>query len=209
MALTKSQKNHFKNLQKRFLNIENSPRCTLACPMCKRTTFFKLNEEKVIPGMDMTLEDLEKCLKYFKRITFSGQLSDPIFNKDLIKMLQICYQNNIHTRVNTAATGRKTDWYMEAFLANPKATWTFGIDGPANLSHLYRKNQNSEHLFEMMLLARKMNVKTVWQYIIFSYNKAYLEQCKQIAKEHGIIMNLIYSQRDLPLEFIPRGENER
>ena len=196
MALTESQINHFENLQKRFLNIENSPRCTLSCPICKRATYFQLNNTDTVPGRDFTLEDLEKCLKYFKKITFCGQLSDPIFNKDLIEMLGVCHRNNIETRVNTAATGRKKDWYRKAFLANPNAIWTFGIDGPAFLSNRYRKNQDGEHLFNMMLLAKEMNIWTVWQYIIFPYNEEYVNECKQFAIKHGIYMNLIYSQRD-------------
>mgnify|MGYP000945113453 CR=1 FL=1 len=96
-----------------------------------------------------------------------------------------------------AATGRKEDWYEKAFLANPKAIWTFGIDGPPHLSHWYRKNQKGEFLFKMMLMARLMGIKTHWQYIIFSWNKKYMDECKALAERYGIEMVFIKSRRGM------------
>lgn len=178
------------------LNIENSPRCTLECSMCKRTTYFYLNNTKNVPGIDLSLKDFKKCLDFFKgEIKFCGQLSDPIFNKDFIEMLKMCNDNKVDTKVNTAATGRKENWYKSAFLANPNATWTFGIDGPPHLSHKYRKNQNGELLFEMMIMAKEMGLKVYWQYIVFDYNEKYLEDCKKYSKLLKIDMLVSYTQR--------------
>ena len=179
------------------LNIENSPRCTLECSMCKRTTYFDLHDTKNVPGIDLSLKDFKKCLDFFKKgVSFCGQLSDPIFNKDFIEMLKMCNDNKVDTRVMTAATGRKENWYKSAFLANPNATWTFGIDGPPHLSHLYRKNQNGKFLFEMMILAKEMGLKVYWQYIVFDYNEKYLEDCKKYSKLLKIDMEILYSQRN-------------
>ena len=178
------------------LNIENSPRCTLECPLCKRVTYFDLHNTKNVPGIDLSLKDFKKCLDFFKKgVSFCGQLSDPIFNKDFIEMLKMCNDNKVDTRVMTAATGRKENWYKSAFLANPNATWTFGIDGPPHLSHLYRKNQNGKFLFEMMILAKEMGLKVYWQYIVFDYNEKYLEDCKRYSKLLKIDMQIQYSQR--------------
>lgn len=178
------------------LNIENNPRCTLECPLCKRTTFFRLHNTKNVPGIDLSLEDFKKCLDFFKGgITFGGQLSDPVFNKNFIEMLKLCNSNKINTRVLTAATGRKEDWYRQAFLANTNARWTFGIDGPPHLSHIYRKNQNGEFLFEMMLLARQLGLKVYWQYIVFDYNEKYINDCKRYAEIFDLNMEILYSQR--------------
>ena len=178
------------------LNIENNPRCTLRCPLCKRTTYFDLNNTNNVPGIDLSLKDFGKLLDFFKGgFTFGGQLSDPIFNKDLIVMLKICKINHIFTKVLTAATGRKEDWYKKAFSANTNANWVFGIDGPPHLSHLYRKNQNGEFLFEMMMLAKSMGLKVTWQYIVFDYNEKYLDDCKKYSELLKIDMNILYSQR--------------
>lgn len=180
------------------LNIENNPRCTLECSQCKRTTYFDLHDTKNVPGIDLSLKDFKKCLDFFKGgITFSGQLSDPVFNKDFIEMLKMCYDKKIDTKINTAATGRKEQWYKKAFLANPNARWCFGIDGPPHLSHLYRINQKGEFLFEMMILAKEMGLEVDWQYIVFDYNKKYLEDCKKYAKLLKIDMIILYSQRSI------------
>ena len=188
----------------RRLNIETTPRCTLECSMCKRTTYFALHNTKVIPGNDLTPDNFKKILKCFKGpILFSGQLSDPIFNKHFIELLKlsgksykrgdkILYRS---VSINTAATGRKKSWYEKAFLANPNAIWTFGIDGPPHLSHKYRVNQKGEFLFEMMKMARLMGIKTHWQYIIFDYNKKYMNECKQLARKYSIPIMFIKSRR--------------
>jgi len=189
---------HLQKIKNTGLNIEGTPRCTLECSMCKRTTYFKLHNTKVVPGNDLTPDELKRILKYWKgQITFSGQLSDPIFNKHFIKLLKITKWNYRRVKVNTAATGRKEDWYEKAFLANPKAIWTFGIDGPPHLSHWYRKNQKGEFLFKMMLMARLMGIKTHWQYIIFSWNKKYMDECKALAERYGIEMVFIKSRRGM------------
>ena len=185
-----------RDFRKKTLNIENTARCTLLCPQCKRTTFLELNGGK-FPGKDLTPEQFRKVVTYFNDITFGGQLSDPIFGKHFIELLKICHEHGVGPRVLTAATGKKESFYIEAFEANPYARWTFGIDGPPHLSHKYRINQDGEFLFEMMCLAKKMTKRyTTWQYITFPWNKDYLEECKNIANDLGVKMEIIVSERD-------------
>lgn len=185
-----------RNFRKKVLNIENTARCTLLCHQCKRTTFLELNN-KSFPGKDLTPQQFEKVVNYFDDITFGGQLSDPIFGKHFIKLLEICHEHGIGPRVLTAATGKKESFYIEAFKANPYARWTFGIDGPPHLSHNYRINQDGEFLFKMMCLAKKMTLqRTTWQYIIFPWNKEYIDECKEKAKALDIRMEFIVSERD-------------
>lgn len=183
----------FKNKR---LNIENTARCTLLCPLCKRATFLHLNN-KSLPGKDLTPAQFKKIIKYFKAITFGGQLSDPVFGKHFLELLDICYKEKLpETRVLTAATGKSEAWYKQAFETNPDASWTFGIDGPPHLSSTYRINQDGEFLFKMMCLAKDMNIKTNWQYIIFPYNVQYIEECKARAEQLGIEMFFIQTERD-------------
>lgn len=179
----------------KVLNIENTARCTLLCPQCKRTTFLRFNSNK-FPGKDLTPENFQKVVKYFDDITFGGQLSDPVFGKHFLKLLEICKQHNIGPRVLNAATGKSESWYRTAFETNKKARWTFGIDGPPHLSHKYRINQDGEFLFKMMCMANDMGLKVYWQYIIFSYNKEYIDECKEIAHNLNIPMEFIVSERD-------------
>lgn len=195
------KKRHFnkrwikKHLNNKWLNIEITAKCTLLCPQCKRITFLSLNDGN-FPGKDLTPQQFRKIIKHFNKITFCGQLSDPIFGEHFIELLKICHHHEIATRVLTAATGKKELFYREAFAANPNAQWTFGIDGPPYLSSRYRVNQNGEFIFEIMKLAKQMTQKgTFWQYIIFPWNEQYIEECKQKAKEIGLEILFIQSER--------------
>ena len=63
-------------------------------------------------------------------------------------------------------------------------------------SHIYRKNQDGEKLFDMMLLSKKiLKNKPIWQYIVFSYNEKDIESAKEIAAKENIIFKLVMSKR--------------
>ena len=177
----------------RTLNIDAGPKCTLQCSACARTRFRKNNQR--IPGKDLTPEQFKKIIKYFKRVSFCGTFSDPIFNVHFIDILKICKEEKIKTEVHTAATHKPESWYQEAFLANKNANWIFGIDGLPKDSHKYRVNQDGEFLFDMMLLNKYLGSKPEWQYIVFDYNKDDIEEAKKIAKQHKLKFMLILSKR--------------
>tara|TARA_A100001234_G_scaffold143417_1_gene125926 strand:+ start:3042 stop:3611 length:570 start_codon:yes stop_codon:yes gene_type:complete len=183
-----------RNFRKKRLNIEATARCTLKCPLCKRAAHVR-KHGKVPQGWEMTPDQLEKVAPYFRKITFCGQLSDPVFAKHLIPMLSICQDYDIRTRVLTAATGRSEEWYEEAFNANLQAHWTFGIDGLPEKSHRYRINQDGFFLYKMMLKAKSYGMAVWWQYIIFDWNKDQINICKQMARENNIKILFIESKR--------------
>ena len=179
----------------RGINIDASAKCTLECPKCLRQTLRK--DGVKIPGEDMSITTYKKLLKYYDGgIVFCGQLSDPIFNDNLIEMLKLS-KDRPWVHINTAATSkkRKKDWYEKAFKANLKAQWTFGIDGLPHQSYIYRIGQDGEFLFDMMKFGKECGVKVLWQYIIFKYNEKYIDEAKQLAKEHNIPFELNYSGR--------------
>ena len=177
----------------RTLNIDAGPKCTLQCSACARQRFAEQNRR--IPGKDLTPEQFKKIIKYFKRVSFCGTFSDPIFNVHFIDILKICKEEKIKTEVHTAATHKPESWWQEAFLANTNANWIFGIDGLPKDSHKYRKNQDGEFLFDMMLLNKYLGLNPEWQYIVFDYNKDNIEEAKEIAKKHKLRFMLITSKR--------------
>ena len=192
--MSKIEEYKVRNFRKKGLNIENTARCTLACHQCKRTTYLRLND-KSLPGKDLTPEQFKKVVGHFDYITFGGQLSDPVFGRHFLDLLKISYENNVNTRVLTAATGKPESFYKEAFEINPRAEWVFGIDGPPNLSHKYRVNQDGEFLFRMMCMAKQMGLRVVWQYIIFPWNEKYIKTYKKKAAKLGIPLWFIVSER--------------
>jgi hypothetical protein len=122
-------------------------------------------------------------------------------------MLKICKDRNVFTEITTAASHKPEAWWREAFLANTDARWVFGIDGPPELSHLYRKNQDGEHLFNMMCLAKELGLNDVWwHYIVFSYNEYEVDRCREIAHSKGIKIQFKLSARGLPDNFAPKNK---
>ena len=178
---------------KRAINIDTSFRCTLECFACQRQHFR--NQNKKIPGKDLTPDQFKKIIKFFKRVSFCGTFSDPIFNIHFIDLLKICKDNNIRTEVHTAATHKPEKWWQKAFLANINAIWIFGIDGLPEDSHKHRINQDGKFLFDMMLLNKYLGSTPEWQYIIFDYNKNDTNTAKKIAKKHKLDFTLVNSQR--------------
>ena len=181
------------NFKDRSINIDCTFRCTLECPKCLRQSIRSLGFK--IPGVDMPLDDFYKITKYFKRVIFCGQISDPIFHLNFIEILKHCSDNNIPVIINTAASHKPMEWYKKAFEAHPKAEWLFGIDGLPKDSHKYRINQDGRKLFKMIKLGAKMGLPVRWEYIVFNYNENDIEEARQLAKDNGIRFDVIYSGR--------------
>jgi len=173
---------------KKAITIDTSSRCTLECAECWRQKNRNKGLNPSLNGRDVSIEDIKKLLPYYDHFLFCGQFSDPIFNKDIIPILELLYAYNKEVNFNTAATSRKhnKEWYEAAFKAHPKAKWTFGIDGLPKDSEWYRVNQDGEFLFEMMILAAESGINTFWQYIVFSYNEDTIEEAMAIASKHNI-----------------------
>tara|TARA_B100000212_G_scaffold190375_1_gene143523 strand:- start:2846 stop:3499 length:654 start_codon:yes stop_codon:yes gene_type:complete len=178
---------------RRSINLDITHRCTLQCPKCNRQ-LFTLRGLKV-PGQDMTVSQFKKIIKFVNKISFCGQISDPIFNPYFLEFLKLTYDNNIKVDVKTAASHKSKDWYVKAFKQNPNAQWTFGIDGLPKDSHKHRVNQDGEYLFDIMLLSKKYIKKTTWQCIVFSYNENNIKQLKQMAKKNDLELKFFYSSR--------------
>jgi MoaA/NifB/PqqE/SkfB family radical SAM enzyme len=180
----------------RKLVIDASNKCSLQCPRCLRE-YYRINKIKV-PGENITIDRFNKLIKYYNEfIEFSGLVSDPIMNPNLPKFLKILYENNIPSKVRTAATFKPRDleWYRIAFDNNPDTMWVFGLDGLPHESHLYRKKQDGEKLFKIMQLATSMGINTVWQYIVFNYNENHIDEAHQLAKDNNMIFELNISSR--------------
>ena len=183
--------NGFKN---RGGDLDITNRCTLQCPTCMRKKYnYKTND---IPGGDLSLDQWEDLTDYFSALTLNGTFGDPIFNPNFIKMLRIAYMKDVDVSISNAASQKPKQFYIDAFLAHPKAHWRFGIDGLPYQSFAHRINQDGEHLFEMMKIASQMGLDVSWQYIVFSYNEDKVSEAIEMSKQIGVTLELNYSGRD-------------
>jgi len=128
--------------------------------------------------------------KHFKQLCLCGQISDPIFNPNLHKFVEIAKEHKVqYLSIHTAATvkNKKFNWYKKISEIYPKKVkWKFGLDGFPDVSHIYRTNQDSEFLFDTMIKLKKLGVNVEWQFIIFSFNEHQVEEAKKFCKDKKI-----------------------
>ena len=182
------------------LNIDITKNCTLECPRCMRRKVSSVNFDNI------SMVNFKKVLKHFHSITFCGNQSDPIFHPQFIEFLKLCANKTIF--IDTAASHKPMNWYIDAFKANPNAKWRFGIDGLPKDSNKYRINQDGEYLFEVMKKAREMDMIVYWQYIIFKYNENDIDEAREIAKKYGMIFETLKSSRWKKTVFDPYKPSE-
>ena len=176
------------------INIDVTFRCPLECPRCQRQKFKDVG--KKVWGYDISLDDIRKLANYFKSFSFCGQLSDPIHHPQFIEILKLLYEKNIHVNIHNASSFKSMSWYVKAFQAHPNAKWIFGKDGLPEESCLYRKNQDGEKLFKVMVESKKyLNKPPCWQFIIFSYNEHNIEKARTMALKHQVQFMLVQSSR--------------
>jgi MoaA/NifB/PqqE/SkfB family radical SAM enzyme len=177
------------------LNIDITYRCPLECPRCQRQTAFT-NRGKNVYGVDISLDDIKKLAKHFKCFSFCGSLSDPVHHPKFIEILKYFYENNLEANVHNASSAKPKSWYIKAFKANPRARWTFGIDGLPEESCMYRINQDGEKLFDVMVESKNHLLNPPWwQFIVFSYNEKNLEKAKKMAVDNGVNFITIQTSR--------------
>ena len=174
------------------VDIDLTNKCTLKCSMCARQSFEHPNQ---IPGGDASIEDLQKILDYFDTVYLCGTYGDPIFSPTFIPFLKMCHEQNKQVQVHTAASHKPMRFYEEAFEANPNAVWYFGLDGLPYQSFAYRVNQDGEYIFDVMLKARDMGVKVVWQYLVFKYNEDKIDLAKRLAYKHQFDIEIHHTSR--------------
>ena len=203
-------------------NIDTSSRCTLRCSTCQRagllapkdSTRYAEIKTKIDNGFDLPLEDAKKLLTFFDRgVMLCGQQSDPIFWINLFDFLEFSksYPNK-YIRIRTAASQKNIEWYRTAFeLSHKNVIWIFGLDGLKDTSMIYRVGQNSELLFDAMILGKRMGVNIRWSFIVFKHNEHQLDQAKKFAREYKIHLEFVKSNRsgvEVPINWIPKKHSE-
>jgi MoaA/NifB/PqqE/SkfB family radical SAM enzyme len=189
------KENSFFDRRHKRLNIDLSHRCPLECLRCGRQRSFT-NKGLKVPGRDLSISEFNKILDWFPRISFCGQYSDPIHHPKINELLTITKDRGVKVEVHLASSLKPKKAYIEAFKANPKANWIFGIDGMPEESKQYRVNQNGQKLFDLMLESKKyLTTRPLWQFIIFSYNENSIDKAMKMAKDNDVDFILVNSAR--------------
>lgn len=174
-------------------HIEPSSKCALKCPRCPRTEM-----SKDIPWInkELTLEMFKNCFSeellktQVKRITMCGDVGDPIYCKDYLKICRYIKETNpnIHLYTITNGSYKKKEWWEELkSISNEKDTVAFSIDGfDDQTNNIYRVNSHWDSIIEgLTTMTTNKTAHVTWATIVFSFNQDYLSKIEQMAKAYG------------------------
>lgn len=174
--------------QLRGFHIEPTNMCTLKCPRCSRTEFIKQFPKQWI-NKNLNLDHLKSFLDIDlsgKSISLCGNYGDPIYYDDLFNLITYFKTQGCDISISTNGSYRTSQWWEQLIsLLDSNDKIIFGIDGtPENFTE-YRINGDWRSIEQGINVVTKSTVKTIWQYIPFSFNEDDVERVQVLSKELG------------------------
>ena len=185
------------------LNFEAGIGCRLRCGGCMMRFQMKpgspeYKSQACDRRYNIPFEKYKVILDTWKSLQFCGNLSDPIYHPDFIETLKYMKGKNYECRFHTNGSGKSKAWWEEVYglcQGERRWKWIFGLDGLPKDSYQYRENQDGEQVWEMMKLARAMDIKVEWQWIVFNYNQNDIDIGMLMADRYGIKFDYYHSTR--------------
>lgn len=173
-------------------HFEVSGKCTLKCPRCPR------NESLPVPWLNKELDlnffkknlDFDLLKNQIKRITFCGDIGDPIYASEFLDIVE--YIKNINPKIHiftiTNGSHRKSSWWDRfAEISDENDTINFSVDGFDHKSNnLYRIRSDWQSIMDAMdIMCVKSKIFVNWATIIFAFNQDHLGKIENLAKAKG------------------------
>lgn len=181
-------------------HVEISSKCFLKCPRCQRTEEAGSFKPKQL-GLSFIKKIFSKDLmSQVMRITFSGNLGDPIYNTELIEMAQYLKSQNPSFQLVIVTNGsyRDSSWWRElAKYLNSSDEVIFSIDGwDQESNQKYRLNSDWKSILTGLKEMVRSQAFVRWSTIVFKHNCRYIEKIKQIAESLGAdAFHVVLSER--------------
>ena len=170
------------------LHVEPTSRCTLACPRCERTTFLEKFGKNNFSINDLNVDDFINFLDVkVDQINFCGNLGDPIYHKDFLKLVSLSKTKSNKISITTNGSRKNKIWWNELVsLLDKQDNVTFSIDGTPDNFTEYRINGDWESIKTGIDICTRSKVRTTWKYIPFSFNEDDIEDASNLSTSLGI-----------------------
>lgn len=168
-------------------HIELCSKCSLRCPRCSR--------QEVPHGLvnrELSLEWFEqnftgRLMKDVRKLTFCGDDGDPIYAKDLLRILNWFRQHNkaVQFVIVTNGSYKTQSWWEElAGILDEKDHIHFSLDGwDQESNQMYRVNCDWDSIMMgIQALTRTKAFKT-WAAIAFKFNEAKIDHMRSMARQ--------------------------
>jgi len=202
-----------------LIHVEPTSKCNASCPGCPRNNNgFGVIESLVLRDLDPNIIiNTAKELLNLQVIHLCGNIGDPIAYKHLNKLLdKVILQNRYwreiakirkHWTVHIATNGslRSVKWWQELGKKCNKNLFmlhkvTFGIDGLADTSPIYRQGTNFNKAMDNAKAFIDEGGVAEWQYLKFKHNQHQVEEAKKLAENIGFD-NFFALQPHIPVAY--------
>lgn len=168
-------------------HIELCSKCSLRCPRCSR--------QEVPAGLvnrDLSLEWFKqnftgKLLTEVRKLTFCGDDGDPIYAKDLLKILAWFRENNDQVQFVIVTNGSyktRSWWEQLKGILNEKDHVHFSLDGwDQDSNNIYRVNCDWTSIMLGVEVMKDAEAFKTWAAIAFKFNEDKIDHMKQIATQ--------------------------
>lgn len=190
------------NWQLYHWHLEPSSKCSLKCPRCPRQEHPDISWI----GKEISIDQFKKTftddvLSHVKRFTMCGDVGDPIYCKDYLKIVKHIKSFNSEIEIFTITNGsyKTQEWWKEfASLSNKHDTINFSVDGfDQDSNDLYRVNNNWQSIMDGMSICAKQSEMFVnWAMIVFKFNQDHIDHIKMLAAKQGCdALQITYSTK--------------
>lgn len=167
------------------VEIEASSYCNAACPLCPRNVFGYPYQNGYTPT-HLTLENTTHIfdfdfIKQLEKITFEGNLGDPLMNPQLLEIISFFKEvnDNLEIDVYTNASLGTTKFWES--LAKQGVQLFFAIDGMEDTHSIYRRGTDFKKIISNANIFISAGGNAVWKMIKFDHNKHQIDECHSIA----------------------------
>lgn len=170
-------------------HIEPTNICTLKCAGCARTRFIQQWPQHW-KNHSINVSDLMRfldCDLVGKPINLCGNYGDPIYHPEFHDLVRELKQKGCVVSIVTNGSYRKSEWWQQLVsMLDSTDTVVFSVDGtPENFTQ-YRINADWPSIEQAMQICADSRVKTVWKYIVFSYNQQDIQTANQLSQQLGL-----------------------
>jgi len=161
-------------------HIEPTSKCTLECPLCDRTWFYKTFKKRSLH--EINVQHLVDFVGVNGNVAMCGNNGDPIYHSDFHTLCKKLKDNNCKISITTNGSAKTKTWWKKLNdILDKDDTLIFSIDGLEDTNHIYRKNAKWKSIIGAIEVFAKRKCKLHWKYIVFKHNQHQIKEAKELS----------------------------
>lgn len=168
-------------------HIEPCSKCSLRCPRCSRQEVPEGLVNNDLPLQWFKDNFTGRLLTDVRKLTFCGDDGDPIYAKDLLKILAWFRENNQNVQFVIVTNGsyKTKSWWEELdSILSEKDHIHFSLDGwDQESNNIYRVNCDWESIMLGVETLKDTKAFKTWAAIAFKFNEDKIDHMRDMAKQ--------------------------